>query len=93
MANRDVFLSALSTFIREPTLDWKKWAERASKVDRRTYAQQKIDIVMDKLEGGHPIKIAQVELSHGQPPSKYRHKVYKTNTLVSLYIPESAINV
>merc|ERR1712029_61352 len=75
--DREVFLSVLSTFIREPTLDWKKLADmkrRREKVgrggssthDKRTFAQQKIDIVADKLRGIHPSKIAETELKHGQ---------------------------
>ena len=77
--DREVFLSVLSTFIREPTLDWKKLADMKRRrekggregssptpTDRRTFAQQKIDIVADKLRGSHPSKIAETELKHGQ---------------------------
>ena len=72
--NESVLLATLSTFIREPTIDWLNLANTSAAKNRelstsalfRDYALRKIEIVKKKLKGIHPIVLALEELVHGK---------------------------
>merc|ERR1719361_594033 len=73
-ANESVLLATLSTFIREPTMDWLSFANTsAARNDQisdflwsQKYALSKIEIVKKKLKGVHPCDIAIEEFIQGQ---------------------------
>ena len=81
-ANESVLLATLSTFIREPTMDWLSFANTsAARNDQISdsnfnlnfaqciflkYALSKIEIVKKKLKGVHPCDIAIEEFIQGQ---------------------------
>ena len=72
--NESVLLATLSTFIREPTIDWLNLASTSAAKNKeistaaftRDYALSKIEIVKKKLKGIHPIVLAMEELVHGK---------------------------
>ena len=72
--NENVLLATLSTFIREPTMDWLSFANTSAARNDQTsdcswsqkYALSKFDIVKKKLKGVHPCDIAIEEFIHGQ---------------------------
>ena len=73
--NENVLLATLSTFIREPTMDWLSFANTSAARNDQTsdfyarstkYALSKFDVVKKKLKGLHPCDIAIEEFIHGQ---------------------------
>ena len=75
--NKTVLLATLSTFIREPTIDWLQFANVSASLNEESrtstwshdYALRKIDIVKRKLNGNHPCTVAMEELTHGKGKS------------------------
>ena len=72
--HQTVLLATLSTFIREPTIDWLTFANASAALNKEAatakwsqeYAMKKIEIVRKKLNGAHPCAIAMEELAHGK---------------------------
>ena len=72
--NENVLLATLSTFIREPTIDWLEFASKSAAKNQekltcswsQRYIQRKIDTVKKKLKGIHPIVSAMEELADGK---------------------------
>ena len=72
--NEMVLLATLSTFIKEPTIDWLTLAntsaarnqEMSTSAWSQDYALCKIEIVRMKLKGTHPCVLAVEELIHGK---------------------------
>ena len=72
--NENVLMATLSTFIREPTIDWLELASKSAGKNKekltcswsQRYIQRKIDTVKKKLKGAHPIISAMEELADGK---------------------------
>ena len=88
--NECVLLATLSTFIREPTMDWLSFANTsAARNDQisdflwsQKYALSKIEIVKKKLKGVHPCDIAIEEFIQGQ--GKMFPKIMQVSSRCSL---------
>ena len=96
--NESVLLATLSTFIREPTMDWLSFANTsAARNDQisdflwsQKYALSKIEIVKKKLKGVHPCDIAIEEFIQGQ--GKMFPKIMQVSSRCSLNFIYENIN-
>ena len=72
--NESVLSATLSTFIREPTIDWLEFASKSAAKNQekltlswsQRYVKRKIDTVKKKIKGVHPIVSAIEELADGK---------------------------
>ena len=72
-SQKDVLEAIVDIFIREPTVDWKMFAEKQKSVHKNKnknkddFSQQKMKIFRRKLNGDNPLEIAFDELNQGIP--------------------------
>ncbi|GFO12453.1 DNA-dependent protein kinase catalytic subunit [Plakobranchus ocellatus] len=73
-ADSDLLISTMDVFVKEPSLDWKNFAEKQMQEGKETddaaedekwYPKQKIQFAQRKLQGDHPCYIMKDELELG----------------------------
>ncbi|XP_076335270.1 DNA-dependent protein kinase catalytic subunit-like isoform X2 [Tachypleus tridentatus] len=85
--NRDLLLNFMDVFIKEPTLDWKNWAQKQRNEgkasedadhDTQWYPKQRVQFAYQKLQGINPCYITMEELTLGHSKSDVFSKIRLT---------------
>lgn len=86
---RDTLLAVMDVFVKEPLLEWTKYAQRIKRqASEDWYPKQKIEFARQKLELGNPAHIMEGELNNSVSASYKEH--FKAIVVRSLLVPPSS---